>query len=119
MTAYRIAKVGATSVPKTYEELARLAGSGLVEKKDSGWVLLDGDIRSLLRKRVRVRWSEDLVDERESRESEEGIFLQRLEALPPPKFEIGWRPRNPERFRRDPRKDEVLRAAGLRASIHG
>jgi hypothetical protein len=73
MTAYRVAKVGGVPVQKAYEEFGRLCQSGLVAQREGGWVLVDNDVRLLLRKRVRVGWSEDRFSgetERERRADE-------------------------------------------------
>jgi len=118
LTAYRIGKVGGVPLPKAYREIARLAKAGLVERKNTGWVLCDNDVRALLRRRVRISWADDWLTERARRLPEERALFERLrrtEHTPPPR---GWRPRNPERFSRSPVKDEVLREMGLRSSSH-
>lgn len=119
MTAYRVAKVGEVPVQKAYEEMRRLVRSGLVARRDGGWILVDGDVRALLRKRVRVLWYDDWRAERERTAPARRSFLRRLETLPPLKFQKGWKPRNPESLVRDPRKDEILRELGRRTSVHG
>jgi hypothetical protein len=118
LTAYRVAKVGRIPVQKAYEELRRLGKSGLVVRKDGGWVLCDGDVRSLLRRRVRIRWAEDLEAERRHRRAEFEALFDRLERTPHTPPPAGWQPKDPGRFRRSPRKDRILRRMGRRTSVH-
>jgi|SRR5208282_875702 len=59
MTAYRVGKVGEVSMPKVYREIYRLSEVGLVGRRGDGWILLDDDVGGLLRRRVRISWSED------------------------------------------------------------
>jgi hypothetical protein len=118
MTAYRIGKVGGVSMPKAYREVARLAEARLIGARKDGWVLLDSDVRVLLRKRARIAWADDWMAERARRLPEEQALFDRLQrtehARPPP----GWKPRDPKRFRRSAFKDDLLRGMGLRASDH-
>ena len=65
LTAYRVALVGAIPVDKAYREVRRLAAARLVERRPDGWVLTDGDLRSLLRRRVRIRWDKEWDQERQ------------------------------------------------------
>ncbi len=48
-------------MPKVYREIARLANAGLVGRRGDGWMLLDDDIRGLLRRRVRISWFDDWI----------------------------------------------------------
>jgi hypothetical protein len=119
ITAYRVGKTGSVPMPKAYREIYRLENAGLVGRKGDGWVLLDNDVRTLLRKRVRILWLEDFSAERRRAAPRRQAILHRLADLPTPRFPKGWKPREPERFRRDPGKDEILRELGLRKSQHG
>ena len=119
MTAYRVGKTGSVPLPKAYREIHRLEKAGLVGRRGSGWVLLDDDVRALLRKRVRILWWEDWRAERDRTAPERSALLRRLEALPAPKLPKEWKPRNPREFARDPGKDRILRRLGLRTSSHG
>jgi hypothetical protein len=59
LTGYRIAKIAGRPEIKVYEELRRATGVGTVEKTTDGFRLVDPDLRALLRKRIRLFWSED------------------------------------------------------------
>jgi hypothetical protein len=118
MTAYRVGKVGGVPMPKVYREIDRLARRKLVARTGDGWVLLDPDVRALLRKRVRIHWAGDWLAERARRLPEERALLERLartvHARPPAR----WAPRAPGRLSRTPFKDEALRELGLSTSAH-
>jgi DNA-binding transcriptional ArsR family regulator len=119
MTAYRIAKVGEVAIPKVYAELPKLSRAGIVGHRDDGWVLLDDDVRSLLRKRVRIAWAQDFIAESERMGPARKATLARLAKLPPPKFDTkGWTPKHPKRLMRHRGKDRILRQMGLRRSNH-
>ena len=118
LTAYRVGKVGAISMPKVYREISSLGRAGVLRQEPGGWVLVNEDVRRLLLKRVRIAWGTDWFDERSRRAEEERTFLERLGRAPhslPPK---GWKPRDPNRFRRSPTKNRMLRQMGLRTSLH-
>ncbi len=118
LTAYRVAKVGEIPVQKAYEEMSRLSESGLVAHRRGGWVLGDRDVRALLRKRVRIRWAEDMNAERQHRRAEEEALFDRLERVRHARPPAGLQPRDPGRFFRSPAKDDILRRMGRRTSIH-
>ncbi len=118
MTAYRVAKVGGVPIQKAYEEFRRLGRSGLVTQRESGWVLADADVRALLRKRVRIRWSDDLRAERAHNLPAEEALLHRLETVPHARPPPGWLPRDAGRFHRSPVKDKILRRMRRRTSAH-
>jgi hypothetical protein len=118
VTAYRIGKVGAIPIHKAYEEVRRLGKVGLVAQRAGGWVLLDEEVRALLRRRVRIAWSEDWFAERNRRAEEERDLLERLRRIPHARPPKGWKPRDPKRFRRSPTKDRILHEMGLRESVH-
>lgn len=119
LTAYRVGKVGDIPLPKAYDEIRRLGKAGLLRRRAGGWVLVDRDVRALLRKRVRLFWYEDWRAERERTAPARRASLRRLEKAPSPRFPRNWKPRKPESFARDPRKDQILRILGLRTSLHG
>ena len=59
MSGYRVAKVAGLPRQKVYPEIRRGVDAGLVVETPSGFRLADADVRALLRKRVRIRWTED------------------------------------------------------------
>lgn len=118
LTAYRVAKVGEIPVQKAYEEMGRLSRSGLVAHRRGGWILVDRDVRALLRKRVRIRWADDLNAERQHRRAEEEALFDRLERVRHASPPAGWHPRDPVHFFRSPAKDDIIRRRGGRTSIH-
>jgi hypothetical protein len=118
MTAYRVGRVGEMPLPMAYREIDRLATAGLIGRSGRGWVLLDGDVRALLLKRVRVSWADDWFSERARRVSAETPLLRQIRRAPIVRPPQRWRPRNPKRFNRSPTKDRILREMGLRTSIH-
>jgi hypothetical protein len=117
MTAYRVGKVGEVPLPKAYEEVRRLAQAGSIVRKGPGWVLRDEDIRHFMRKRLRVVSWDDWWNELDRTAARRHALLRRSMARPLPRFSTDWKPRTP--VRRDPRKDALLREAGLRTTAHG
>jgi len=91
LTAYRVGKMGEVSMPKVYREVARLAKAGLVTRRGSGWILLDSDIRNLLRRRVRFSWSEDWFAD----EADRARRAARIAAEPSSWFDSSRYARNP------------------------
>jgi hypothetical protein len=69
LTGYRIAKIARLPRQKVYPELRRGVESGLVERSGEGFRLSDSDIRTVLRKRVRIRWDAEWDRARGSRAS--------------------------------------------------
>lgn len=132
LTAYRVALVGGIPVDKAYREVRRLARSGLVERRRNGWVLIDEDLRSLLQRRVRVRWDRDWDGERRTWAEETPKLLSaglatiqgRLQSDPGYLRPRGWKPtpaarRTIRELGRPAEKDALLRRAGLRSSSRG
>ena len=74
LTGYRVAKVTGIQPIKVYRELDRATISGLVVKSARGFMLADPDIRALLRKRIRVSWSESWF-------AEEGLRAERASKI--------------------------------------
>ena len=62
MSGYRIARVADIPRQKVYPILRRAVNAGLVRKTDRGYILNDGDVRNLLRRRIRLEWSGDGPD---------------------------------------------------------
>ncbi len=121
LTGYRVSLIGGVPVSKVYDELRKLEKGGLIGRRgSSGWVLLDPDLGSLLRKRIRIVWWKDWFDRQDRRERADRMFMDRLRAAPRPRLskDRGWTPRNPSLYKRDPRKDEALTEMGLRPSNH-
>lgn len=129
LTAYRVALVGGIPVDKAYREVRRLARAGLVERQRNGWVLVDDDLRSMLRRRVRVRWDQDWDRERRGWAEETpnllsvGLATIRGRLLSDPAYlrPRGWKPTSAARrtireLNRPPEKDAMLRRTGLRSS---
>ena len=129
LTAYRVALVGGIPVDKAYREIRRLAATRLVERLQRGWVLKDEDLRSMLRRRVRIRWDEEWDQERLTWAEETPNLLSkglasiraRLRADPGYLRPRGWKPTTPARrtiseMNRPSEKDAILRKAGLRSS---
>lgn len=130
LTAYRVALVGGIPVDKAYREVRRLARARLVERRRDGWVLVDDDLRSLLQRRVRVRWDQDWDRERQGWAGETASLLsaglatlrRRLQSDPGYLRPKGWKPTRAARrtireLNRPRDKDAVLRRAGLRSSV--
>jgi len=67
MTVYRVGKTGGIPLPKAYREVERLEKAGVVRRAKSGVELVDPDVRDLLRKRVRITWSEDELSQESGR----------------------------------------------------
>ncbi|MGC2034987.1 MAG: helix-turn-helix domain-containing protein [Thermoplasmata archaeon] len=119
LTGYRVAKTGGVSIPKAHEQLHRLERSGLVAHREDGWVILDRDVRILLRKRIRIRAWDDWLTEKAEKEPRIVALFDRLSRAPHAEAPKGWEPRDPKRFHRDPRKDKILGRMGLPRSLHG
>lgn len=67
LTGYRVAKLAGLQPIKVYRELDKANKSGLVQKTARGYRLVDSDIRSLLRKRIRVSWFQSWYDQESAR----------------------------------------------------
>jgi DNA-binding transcriptional ArsR family regulator len=120
LTAYRIAKLADLSPPNVYVELRRLAGSGIVEARDGGWVLLDDRVRAFCERRGPLferRFT--LEAKREWARRNRGRISTALRK-PIPRGVPGKGPETPlmREFSRSPRKNALLRAAGLKVSRH-
>jgi hypothetical protein len=120
LTGYRVAAMTGVPRPKVYPILRRAVAAGLVRETRTGFRLIDPDVRTLLRKRIRIYWLDDLLAEHERREPEVREVTawlrrtKRARVRGPP----GWQPRNPRLYRRDPEKDRILREMGLQPSVN-
>jgi DNA-binding transcriptional ArsR family regulator len=117
LTAYRVGVTGGVPFPRLYREIARLEKAGLVERKGSGWILVDRDVAALLRKRVRIVWDEDWFAEVDRRAPSEDLRLDELRRLPHLRPPQGWKPRVPGSLDRPKGKDRMLRQMGLRPAV--
>jgi DNA-binding transcriptional ArsR family regulator len=123
LTAYRIAEVSEVPRTKVYEELARLRSTGWVTgitgpAGQTLWRLTDPDIRSLLRRRMRIYFANDLVREARVRSimARKAIARSRRTGAPAGLFQPGFTPKNARDYQRPPQKDALLRRLGLRTS---
>lgn len=123
LTAYRIATVVGMKPANVYRELKRLVQFNEVEraptlKGTSGWRLVDADVRALLRRRLRVVWSEDFLRGARERGRRAALAVRRSSRAPLDlaSFEPG-RPPSAGAIRRRLEKDQTLTKAGARPSV--
>jgi len=120
LSAYRVAKITGSQLIKTTAELRRLESAGFVSRATTlrgrpGWILPDGPLRELLRRRVRIVWSTDWDRQVAGRARGRGasprlrIDLSKFAANP-----LGVP--NRAEFIRPIGKDRALARAGLRTS---
>ena len=115
LTAYRVSKLSGVQPIKVYQALARASKAGLVQRTARGYRLTDPDIRDLLRKRVRVYWSESWYDQERARaERAEQIQGPRLRWFDPKRY----RPNRSvaQRYSREVRRPKEKDAGGPRAT---
>ena len=123
LTAYRVASMVGMKPPNVYRELKRLLRFNEVERARTpdgrdGWKLMDADVRSLLRRRLRVVWSEDLLRGTRERGRRAALIIERGSRTPLDlsRFAPG-RPFAPAVVRRRLEKDRILVKAGARTSV--
>jgi len=123
LTAYRVAAIVGMKPPNVYRELKRLLEVKEVARAQTprgrqGWTLVDPDIRTFLRRRMRIVWIEDLSRGAQDRERRAARAMRRSEAEPLDlsKFTPG-RPLSAAAIRRRKAKDEILARAGSRTSV--
>lgn len=125
LTGYRVAVIADLPREKVYPELRRSVDSGVIAKDARGYRMLDEDLRSLLRKRVRLSWDEDWDEARKRLDASSGAEMSAILASLPTDSKFlrptGWKPsraarRSIKEMTRDPRKDALLRSMGLRTS---
>jgi DNA-binding transcriptional ArsR family regulator len=122
MTAYMVAKVGGLSIPKTYEELRKLAEAGVVVASPGAgsrvlYEMVDRDLRSLLQRREPILSWDGWVRQDATRRgsvrvpptASRVIDLRRFPATPD-------KVPNLQEFLRAPEKDRDLERAGARRS---
>ncbi len=61
LTGYRVARTAGLSKIKTYQQLRRAWAAGWLTRTSAGYALPDGDLRTFLRKRIRIRWADDMT----------------------------------------------------------
>lgn len=123
LTGYRIATMVGMEPPNVYRELNRLLACKEVKQAPTpdgrnGWLVVDPDVRSLLRRRLRIVWSRDLTRGAEERERRAAAIIERSarEPLDLSKFKAGRRISNAVAKRRR-EKDAILERAGARTSV--
>jgi hypothetical protein len=118
MTGYRVAQIAGLPREKVYPELRKAVALGTVEKGEAGYSLIDGDLRTLLRERVRVTfesaWDRPLSARAVEAELRQIRRQTRKTRLYDPANRI---PAAAIReLERDPEKNRTLRRLGLRPS---
>jgi hypothetical protein len=123
LTAYRVALIVGMEPPNVYRELRRLLRFKEVERAPTpegrdGWRVVDADVRALLRRRLRVVWSQDLMRGAQERSRRAALAVQRSSRIPLDlsRFTPG-RPLTATTVRRRQEKDEVLAKAGAPTSV--
>ncbi len=123
LTAYRVATIVGIKPPNVYRELKRLLQFNEVQRASTpenrdGWVVVDPDLKALMRRRLRIVWSQDLTGSARERERRAALAMQRSarDPLDLSKFKAGRTPSVNE-IRRRNQKDAALAKAGARTSI--
>ena len=129
MSGYRVAKVAGIPESKVYPELRRAAMAGIVRKERGGFRMVDSDLRTLLRKRLRLLSDSDWDRYRSGWAEETPRLLRdgltairlRMKANPSYLHPPNWT--RPEAARvweqelmREPAKDALVRGRGGRTS---
>ena len=122
LTAYRVATVVGIKPANVYRELKRLIQFNEVERAPTsdgkqGWRLVDADVRAIMRRRLRVVWSEDLLRGARERGKRAALAVRRSSRAPLDLAAFG--PGNPPSsaaVRRRLDKDRVLAKNGGRTS---
>ncbi len=123
LTAYRVASMVGMKPPNVYRELRRLLEYGEVERVPTaenreGWRVVDPDLRALLRRRLRVVWSQDLIRGARDRSRRAALVIRRSSRTPLDltRFTPG-RPPSTATVRRRQEKDKVLAKARAPTSV--
>jgi hypothetical protein len=125
LTGYRIAKTADLPRIKVYAELRNGVSSELLAKVDEKYLMVDPDVRALLRKRVKIRWDEEWDRARVGWNGQTSARLAKILASMSTEPEFlrprGWRPTDSalkviREIQRPPTKDAVLERRGLRTS---
>lgn len=120
LSGYRVAEVAGLPRPKVYPELRKASEAGIVARSERGYSLVDPELRSLLRTRVRVTW--DWYWDRSDRPTSEALERELRHIRRTRKRVALFDPKNriPEdavrELTRDPEKNRALRRVGLRPS---
>jgi len=121
LTGYRVAKIASIPRVKVYPELRKGVEAGILARDGDGYRMVDTDLRSLLRKRIRIRWDEEWDRARSARAVTPEDDLRRIQTslkgarLYNPKNRV---PRAAIReLERDPEKNRILRRLNLRPSL--
>jgi hypothetical protein len=121
ISGYRIAKMTGCQETKVNAVLAKLRAEELVAavsvgQNRAGWILADPDLRRFIRRRVRISWSEDLLEDRKLNSSGAMETMRRLTELPPVDLSTfeSFLPRNAKEFERPAQKDRILTEIGSR-----
>ena len=124
LTAYRVGKTGGVPLPNAYREIGRLEKDRLVRRVGDGIVLVDRDVRDLLRKRVRIAWWEDWLSLQGNRirraqqvADGRGSWFDPARYAPDPKATARTVARYAKEFERPPEKDAILGRIGGRKSL--
>lgn len=120
LTGYRVAKVAGLPRTKVYPEIRRGLASGLLVQTAAGFRMTDPDVRTLLQKRVRIRWYDEWnrsqAGSAASVDRELERILSELEGI------RTYDPTNRipaqalRELKRDPERNRILRRLGLRPS---
>src|SRR5580658_10492812 len=125
LTGYRVAAIANLPREKVYPELRKGVATGMISVGPTGYRMIDTDVQTLLRKRVRIRWDLEWDRARPGWDEETSRRLTALLASIPndptylrPK---GWKPSPSARtaireMERPASKDALLRRRGLRTS---
>lgn len=92
LTGYRVSRVADLPRQKVYPILRRAVTAGIIREFDDGFVLVDSGIRDLLRRRLRIEWSED---RRVAEGARTSVTRDRVDD------EFGWY--DPTKYRANPR----------------
>ncbi len=90
LTGYRVARTAGLSKIKAYEQLRAALAAGWLVRSGPGFVMPEGDLRTFLRRRLRIRWSVDLTAPHRT-----------VRRAVPPAGSYGWY--DPAKFPPDPR----------------
>jgi len=130
-TGYRVAKIAGLNPSKVYRELLRASKAGLIrrDRTGNGYIIADPDVRTFLRRRLRIRWDDEWDKARAGWDDETpGLLSTALTAIrgrvrenPNYLRPRGWKPPASAEswageLRRPPEKDAGIRRAGRRTS---
>jgi len=120
LTGYRVAKIASLPRVKVYPEIRKGIETGILVRDGVGYRMVDTDLRTLLRKRVRIRWDQEWDRARAVQAANVTADLKRIQASL--KGIRLYDPRNRvpaaaiRELERDPEKNRILRRLKLRPS---